>query len=81
MTESVPRREPGEPGRIHAPDAYLRLWAGLWEDAIELAVAGDRARYGVSREESLQRLARTFQDEVARDTPAMLRVARALRHG
>lgn len=72
-------REPGEPGKLYRPDYYLQRWAQLWEEALERAVAEDMAKNGVTREVALRRYGDRIREEVERDTPATLRVARALR--
>lgn len=61
-----------------AEDA-LRLWAALWEFSVEMAVESIVSTRGVSRDEALRQIGERIQDEVERDTPAMIRVARALR--
>lgn len=38
-------REPGEPGKLYRSEMYLELLAGMWEDSITLAVAGDMSFY------------------------------------
>jgi hypothetical protein len=61
-------------------EAAWRLCADLWDFGVELAVAGIMEQQGCSRHEALQILDARIRDEVRRDTPAMLRVAKAL-HG
>ncbi len=61
-------------------EAALRLWLDLWDFSAELAVSGIVERLGVTPQEALRILGERIREEVERDTPAMLRVARAL-HG
>jgi hypothetical protein len=61
-------------------EAALRLWLDLWDFSAEPAVSAIVQRLGVTPQEALRILGECIRQEVERDTPAMLRVAKAL-HG
>lgn len=62
-------------------EANGRLCAGLWDFGVELAVAGIMEQQGCSRPEAVRILDARIRGQVRRDTPAMLRVAKALHGG
>jgi hypothetical protein len=61
-------------------EAAWRLCADLWDFGVELALTGIMDQESCSRDEALRILDARIRDEVRRDTPAMLRIAKAL-HG
>jgi len=64
--------------RPERAEQALLMWAGLWEFSVELAVAGIMSREGCSRDDAMKRVAQRIREDVERDTPAMLRVAKVL---
>jgi len=59
-------------------EGALRLWAALWEFSAEMALENIMVTRGVDRSEALRQLGQRIRDEVEKDTPAMIRVAKAL---
>ena len=70
-------RQAGEQD-VPVTERFSRAWVESLNVAFELAIAGAKARYGMSRDEAIGWLDQIFREEDERDWPSKLRMARGI---